>query len=258
MARRIGALSALLSLLVLLLFLFSSEKLTRFGREDALVEWLSFLGLFAAALLFLYSALNLRLRLPGARWSRFYLFGLAAGCFVVAMEEVSWFQRVLEVETPQAFAGNGQGETNFHNYITNESEVIYYSLSALILCCVPFIATCLSNKDWLKGPPFLPGLATALSCIAMNALNWDMWNTILFQILLWTSVFLLIKLALHARAFRSIALLLALLMLVSQACYLAWGHTMLREHDLTEYREGFIALGFFVYACQTMLATRRA
>jgi hypothetical protein len=41
------------------------------------------------------------------------LFALAL--VVVALEEISWGQRLFGVETPEAFAGNVQGELNLHN-----------------------------------------------------------------------------------------------------------------------------------------------
>lgn len=44
------------------------------------------------------------------------LIGSAIGMFVIAAEEISWGQRILQIETPEHIAtGNTQGEFNLHN-----------------------------------------------------------------------------------------------------------------------------------------------
>ena len=46
------------------------------------------------------------------------LFLGALALFIVGMEEVSYFQRVIQFETPESFVGNMQGEFNLHNFNT--------------------------------------------------------------------------------------------------------------------------------------------
>lgn len=84
------------------------------AREDGPVEWLTFL-VYLAALPF---ALALARRLVQAQQPLLaLLFGLLAfGMFLVAMEEISWGQRVFGVPTPDGLAGiNQKQELNFHN-----------------------------------------------------------------------------------------------------------------------------------------------
>ena len=47
--------------------------------------------------------------------------------FLNAMEEISWGQRIIGWETPQAFEGNVQEETNLHNYF-NQYYLLFYRL----------------------------------------------------------------------------------------------------------------------------------
>jgi hypothetical protein len=47
--------------------------------------------------------------------------------FLNAMEEISWGQRIFGWETPQAFEGNVQDETNLHNFF-NDYYLLFYRL----------------------------------------------------------------------------------------------------------------------------------
>ncbi|MGE3314239.1 MAG: hypothetical protein AB7O26_03910 [Planctomycetaceae bacterium] len=82
--------------------------------EDGLAEWLQF-GLFAIACV---SGVVIARQLTKSR-NVFYasLFGLfAIGMFFCAGEEISWGQRVFDVETPEGLLEvNKQNETNLHN-----------------------------------------------------------------------------------------------------------------------------------------------
>jgi hypothetical protein len=84
------------------------------NREDGLVEW-------ATALVYLVGAgfaISLVLNF-GRRKEKIYALlyaGLAAGMIFVAMEEISWGQRVFGVDTPDFVEDvNLQGEITFHN-----------------------------------------------------------------------------------------------------------------------------------------------
>ncbi|NOS99971.1 MAG: tetratricopeptide repeat protein [Phycisphaerales bacterium] len=80
--------------------------------EDLLGEWIQF-WLYVATML-----LSLRVVFTSRRHRPF--FGLlAVACFYVAMEEISWGQRVLGFASPEFFRQhNLQGETNVHNFLT--------------------------------------------------------------------------------------------------------------------------------------------
>jgi hypothetical protein len=105
--------------LVLLVAIFGSKVLSPstyryFIREDSLIEYSQFafylLGSFFA-LLTVSQCLRNRLHLHGA------LYGiLALGLFFIAMEEISWGQRIVGITNPDYFnKHNVQNELTLHN-----------------------------------------------------------------------------------------------------------------------------------------------
>nr|WP_229430142.1 hypothetical protein [Pseudoduganella umbonata] len=57
------------------------------------------------------------------------LAGLAGIVALAALEEISWFQRILNVATPDYFAQNNrQGETNLHNLAIGEKGSIHKTI----------------------------------------------------------------------------------------------------------------------------------
>ncbi|MFQ5464051.1 MAG: tetratricopeptide repeat protein [Phycisphaerae bacterium] len=79
--------------------------------EDLYGEWVQFWSLIIAM------ALSARLVVTRWRYRWFFLL-LALSCFYVAMEEISWGQRVFGFSSPIYFkANNLQGETNLHNFL---------------------------------------------------------------------------------------------------------------------------------------------
>ena len=95
-------------------------------QEDEYIEWASFWAFLLAAV-----AAIVKSREPGAGRFPWFLFGLALFCFVVAMEEISWGQRVLGYRPPVYFLEhNFQQEFNFHNVIDTDYRKL--ALSATI------------------------------------------------------------------------------------------------------------------------------
>ncbi len=95
-------------------------------QEDEYIEWASFWAFLLAAV-----AAVVKSREPGAVRIPWFLYGLAFFCFVVAMEEISWGQRVLGYRPPVYFLEhNFQQEFNFHNVIDTDYRKL--ALSATI------------------------------------------------------------------------------------------------------------------------------
>ncbi|WP_229455250.1 hypothetical protein [Massilia sp. KIM] len=84
--------------------------------EDGITEWMQFLCFTVTAGLLAFIALE-RLREPGAsKFGFLVLAGLSLVVALAALEEISWFQRVLKVQSPEFFLQNNrQAETNLHN-----------------------------------------------------------------------------------------------------------------------------------------------
>jgi hypothetical protein len=82
--------------------------------EDTVVEYATFATFLLAALVAVRLAIDFR----GQHETVFFLSYslLAAGLFIIAMEEISWGQRIFSIETPSFLESrNYKGETNFHN-----------------------------------------------------------------------------------------------------------------------------------------------
>jgi hypothetical protein len=108
--------SSTFSLLILTtLYIFSAFILTykvlpQLAGEDGVIEYFSaliwFIGLLIASSI-LYS---------GRFEKRFIIIVFLSLCFFSMGEEISWGQRILNIDTPESIANaNLQGEFNFHN-----------------------------------------------------------------------------------------------------------------------------------------------
>ncbi len=110
--------------------------LDRLLTEDRLVEWMQFLSFAVISVLIGFVAVERVRRGPRISWEVLGLFGLSALVALAALEEISWFQRVLDVQTPDFFRQNNrQSETNLHNLAVGGA-----SLHKVVLLKVIFIA----------------------------------------------------------------------------------------------------------------------
>jgi hypothetical protein len=102
------SLSALVLLLCLTIasFLLNLDFLT---REDGIIE-------YAAALFWLFGIILSIVLIKRNSNRKLLVFVLLLVCFVSLGEEISWGQRILNIETPESIAAaNKQSELNFHN-----------------------------------------------------------------------------------------------------------------------------------------------
>jgi len=80
--------------------------------EDAILEWMTFWSLAIASVVFFMAGLR-QFREGKLPW---FLVGLALFCFLFAMEEISWGQRLLGYRPPEYFlTENYQQELTLHN-----------------------------------------------------------------------------------------------------------------------------------------------
>ncbi|MDD0854224.1 hypothetical protein HBN50_14015 [Halobacteriovorax sp. GB3] len=91
-------------------------------REDGFVEWLTVVALLSGAFLSLYRAYILK---PfRGTWFSICLVILAAILIFGAGEEISWGQRIFNIQSPEFFqTHNSQGETNIHNLIVGGKKI---------------------------------------------------------------------------------------------------------------------------------------
>lgn len=98
-------------------------------QEDEYVEWASFWAFMLAAAASLFAARRYRVTEARLPW---YFVCLAAFCFLIAMEEISWGQRVLGYRPPVYFLEhNYQQELNIHNVIDTDYRKLVLRLSIL-------------------------------------------------------------------------------------------------------------------------------
>src|SRR5690606_34787056 len=108
------------------------------SMEDRIVENLSALFLFVSSMILAVSSYQL-IRKEEFTTAIFAAL-LALLFFVICMEEISWMQRVLNIETSEVFLQlNEQEEINLHNIFTNTAEKIYYAGAFVLLTAAPFL-----------------------------------------------------------------------------------------------------------------------
>ena len=113
-------------------------------QEDQALEWASFWSFFIAAGVFATAAWRQRKSTRSLPW---FLVGLALFCVFVAMEEISWGQRVFGHRPPDYFlAQNYQQELNLHNIASTKLRllafrgiVLGYGVLLPLVGLVPFV-----------------------------------------------------------------------------------------------------------------------
>lgn len=116
--------------------LFSTQVLDWINREDGLVESIQAILLIMASVLSARVAFGVRGMAPRA-----VMHGLLALLFFLMFgEEISWGQRILGIETPEALMGlNVQNEINLHNMFGYFFDHLFILLFFLWGCVVPLL-----------------------------------------------------------------------------------------------------------------------
>lgn len=100
----------------------SADLYYRSVQEDELLEWATFWAFIIAAVVFAVAAFGQWHSTGLLPW---FLSGIALFCFVVAMEEISWAQRVFGYRPPVYFLEhNFQQELNVHNAISTSNRML--------------------------------------------------------------------------------------------------------------------------------------
>lgn len=223
------------------------------GSEDNVVENGSAYLYFISSLVFLVLFIKIRTVDKHIHTQKIICGLLVFVFFFLGMEEVSWMQRVLEIKTTGVFEQNKQKELNFHNFMTDPIENIYYFGAFIFLVFLPFLFTFFSfPKKFEYLQEFVPGKFILLVSCIIFAYNYDMWNIIFMQIAFFLSLFILCYYAIVDRqknqSVRLLLLLTIFLMIIFQGIFILRGHHQIRNYDVTEYKEFFIPLSFFLYS----------
>ena len=98
-------------------------------QEDQIIEWMTFWAFFIAGILFTQAAYRHYVDESRIPW---FLLGVGVFCFFVALEEISWGQRLFGYRPPAYFLEqNFQQEFNFHNVVDTDLRLL--ALKAVIL-----------------------------------------------------------------------------------------------------------------------------
>jgi hypothetical protein len=120
----VGVLINVFVLGLALAFSHDQAALWRLLVEDGIVEWMQFLCFVFLSALLAFLAVEQWQREPKVNLQLLAFVGLSALVGLAAMEEISWFQRVLHIIPPEFFAQNNrQGETNLHNLAMGSSSL---------------------------------------------------------------------------------------------------------------------------------------
>lgn len=105
------------------------DRFHRLAQEDQALEWATFWAFVAAGVTQVRVAVAERRQ--GRRWPWFAV-GVALFCGFVAMEEISWGQRLWGWQSPELFlAHNFQQETNLHNVADGDLRQLAFLLVTL-------------------------------------------------------------------------------------------------------------------------------
>ncbi len=126
-------------------------------QEDEYLEWGTFWAFMGAAAAFVVAAVGQRRTEGKVPW---FLAGVALFCFTVAMEEISWGQRVASYRPPDYFLEhNFQQELNVHNVISTKlrklavkTVIVGYGVVLPVLFWVPAVRRLLERLAVVAPP----------------------------------------------------------------------------------------------------------
>lgn len=255
-----GALIAIsISLFFLFIFLFNTSLFNQLSKEDYPVEWCSALLLFASSYVFAYSSIKKIGYLSTSKITRWSFFLIAIAFFIIAMEEISWFQRVLGFETPEAFNNNIQDEFNLHNFSTDLAENLYYFGAFTLLIIMPFIA--LIKPGYFKSTYFklmIPRPFIIVIASIAFSYNFDMWNSVITQTTFFLTVLILFALVYFSkkRDDKIIISFYGIILIIQQIIFLNKPLNYDRGWEITEYKEFFIPLALFIFSLDVFFRLR--
>jgi len=128
--------------MIILYMVNPQEYYFPFLVEDGLAEWLTFAMLSCSFAVSLY--LFLKKRAHENRWF-FLLFSMF--CLFGALEEISWGQRVFDIQSSEFFVNNSdQGEINAHNVFQKWFRIKTKHVAGIVLLVYGMFLPTLANR----------------------------------------------------------------------------------------------------------------
>lgn len=126
------------------------EQYTDLTKEDSYIEYFQAATYFAAAGITLFALISMR----NLSWfQKICMIFFSLSILVIALEEISWGQRLLEIETPEYFLENNvQYEVSIHNLKPVQSILhqVYIAIGLLGALILPIIRRYLPEKSFVR------------------------------------------------------------------------------------------------------------
>lgn len=168
---------------------------------------------------------------------------------ILLLEETSYGLHMIGWRTPDAFAANLQSETNLHNFYTHRFELVYYGGAFLCFCILPLVADRMALFDRLGLRQFVPSPGFAVATLPVAGAMFNSWAIVPYQLFFVVAVSIAVIVAMRASEFtRIFAVLVAAVMIGSQAVYLLAGPNLILRFEPTEIRELAICISLAAYA----------
>jgi len=140
------------------------------GQEDGLLEWGTFWTFALAACRYALNARHTRRESGGVPW---FAAGLAMFCLLVALEEISWGQRLFGYTPPEYFLQeNFQQEFNLHNIASTSLRkhlmlliLAGYGVGTALVSLVPAVREWCNRWHIVPAPPALVPAFVAMSVV---------------------------------------------------------------------------------------------
>ena len=101
------------------------------NREDYIIEWLTVVFFALTSILAVYQIVLIKLKSTSIP---IFLILMTAACLVFALEEISWGQRIFNVESPEYFIEHSdQQEINLHNVFSERFSIRTKQITALVM-----------------------------------------------------------------------------------------------------------------------------
>ncbi len=142
----------------------------RVAQEDSFLEWATFWAFVIAGYRYLANALRDRRNSAGIPW---FAAGLGLFCMLVALEEISWGQRLFGYQPPDYFLeANYQQEFNLHNVFSTSLRMLVllvilagYGVGTAVASLVPAIDALFRRWYIVPAPPVLIPAFLAMSIV---------------------------------------------------------------------------------------------
>ncbi|MGB5619467.1 MAG: hypothetical protein WBM78_21700, partial [Desulfobacterales bacterium] len=218
----------LLSLTFAFLVIMSPKLLSWFVQEDGVVEWGSAFFAFMAGMCILIGAW--RCYAKKQKINALILTILAGIMVLLGLEEVSWFQRLLDLPTPEFFEGNRQREINFHNFATVGTANAYFLGACIFSVVTPYL---FSGRVLPGRYAFLsiliPPRLVMYSAAFAAAITYKMWNVIPIQLTFWLSLMALWTDTPSSHGCEKIGKISAVVLILTLSAFLIFGENMGRS-----------------------------